>query len=213
MTTHPNDVTDYPDHSSDDAAAIAAEHAKGGVVVTQLDGGVPIKRWTRGVPVEDSALRQLENLARMPFVHPWVAVMPDVHFGLGATIGCVVPTLGALIPAAVGVDIGCGMMAVQTTLRASDLPDSLARLRAAIEKAVPHGRSAQPRHHAKPRDLGAWNDTPGPVISSWAALEPRFTALVAKQPSLAKANHEKHLGTLGTGNHFIEVCLDEHDTI
>ncbi|MCA9719438.1 MAG: RtcB family protein, partial [Myxococcales bacterium] len=77
----------------------------------QPDGGVPIKRWTRGVPVDGSALRQLENVARMPFVHGWVAAMPDVHYGIGATVGSVIPTRGAIIPAAVGVDIGCGMMA------------------------------------------------------------------------------------------------------
>jgi tRNA-splicing ligase RtcB (3'-phosphate/5'-hydroxy nucleic acid ligase) len=93
--------------------------------VHQPTGGMPIKRWTKGVPVEDAALRQLENTARLPFIHKWVAAMPDVHFGLGATIGSVVATKGAIIPAAVGVDIGCGMMAVKTTLKARDLPDSL----------------------------------------------------------------------------------------
>src|SRR5688572_14432650 len=91
--------------------------------------GVPIKAWTQGVPVEEAALRQLENLARMPFVFRHVAVMPDVHVGKGATVGSVLPTKGAIIPAAVGVDIGCGMMAVRTSLRAKDLPDDLKKLR------------------------------------------------------------------------------------
>src|SRR5512143_1861156 len=103
--------------------------------------GVPIKAWTRGVGVEDAARRQLENVAKLPIVFHHVAVMPDVHFGIGATVGSVVPTRGAIIPAAVGVDIGCGMMALETDLPASQLPDSLKKLRAAIEKAVPHGRS------------------------------------------------------------------------
>ena len=103
--------------------------------------GVPIKAWTRGVGVEDAAREQLENVARLPVVFPHVAVMPDVHYGIGATVGSVVPTRGAIIPAAVGVDIGCGMVAVRTDLPASRLPDSLESLRSAIEKAVPHGRS------------------------------------------------------------------------
>src|SRR5262245_42176033 len=84
------------------------------------DGGVPIKAWTRGGPVEDVARQQLLNVARLPFIHRWVAAMPDVHWGIGATVGSVIPTVGAIIPAAVGVDIGCGMMAVRTTLTASD---------------------------------------------------------------------------------------------
>src|SRR5512147_3156083 len=95
--------------------------------------GVPIKAWTRGVAMEDAARKQLENVARLPIVFRHVAVMPDVHFGIGATVGSVVPTQGAIIPAAVGVDIGCGMMAVETTLGAENLPDSLHGLRTAIE--------------------------------------------------------------------------------
>src|SRR5690349_6290098 len=79
-------------------------------------GGVPIETWTRGVPLEPEALKQLTNIARMPIVGPWVAAMPDVHLGIGSTVGSVIPTVGAVIPAAVGVDIGCGMMAVETTL-------------------------------------------------------------------------------------------------
>lgn len=90
-------------------------------------GALPIKSWTRGVPVEHDALEQLANIARLPIVHRSVAAMPDVHLGIGATVGSVIPTLGAVIPAAVGVDIGCGMMAVQTTLSANDLPDNIVR--------------------------------------------------------------------------------------
>src|SRR3954453_11458988 len=112
----------------------------------QPDNALPIKSWTRGVPLESEALEQLANIARLPIVHRWVAAMPDVHLGIGATVGSVIPTLSAVIPAAVGVDIGCGMMAMQTTLTANDLPDSLAPMRGTIERAVPHGRG---RHGGK----------------------------------------------------------------
>src|SRR5262245_13681227 len=115
-------------------------------------GRVPIKTWTRGVAIEDAAKSQLENIARLPIVFHHVAVMPDVHYGIGATVGSVVPTEGAIIPAAVGVDIGCGMMAVETTLGAAQLPDSLKAVRSAIEEAVPHGRSDNGGRH----DRGAW---------------------------------------------------------
>ena len=98
---------------------------------------VPIKAWTRGVPVESAALDQLKNVASLPFIHKHVAVRPDVHFGRGATVGSVIPTIGAIIPAAVGVDIGCGMVAVRTGLEAHELPDNLKKWRLAIEKAVP----------------------------------------------------------------------------
>src|SRR6185436_536815 len=102
--------------------------------VMQVPGGVPVKAWTRGVRFEDEARAQLRNVASLPFIHRWVAAMPDVHWGIGATVGSVIPTVGAVIPAAVGVDIGCGMMAVQTSLGASDLPESLQEVRGAIER-------------------------------------------------------------------------------
>ena len=109
--------------------------------VMKPDNGVPIKAWTKGVPLEDAARQQLLNVAQLPFIYKWVAAMPDVHWGIGATVGSVIPTRGAIIPAAVGVDIGCGMMAVQTSLHANHLPDNLHGIRTAIEKAVPHGRT------------------------------------------------------------------------
>ncbi len=109
--------------------------------VLQEGNSVPVKMWTQGVPVEEEAKKQLLNAANLPFIYKWMAAMPDVHLGKGATIGSVIPTKGAIIPAAVGVDIGCGMIAVKTSLVASDLPDNLAPLRAAIERAVPHGGS------------------------------------------------------------------------
>ena len=171
------------------------------------DGGVPIKAWVRGVPLEAAAAAQLKNVARLPFVHGWVAAMPDVHWGIGATVGSVIPTVGAIVPAAVGVDIGCGMAAVQTTLSASDLPESLREVRSAIERAVPHGRT--PRG----RDTGAWEHPPAPALQAWARLKPRFDAITAKHGAITSSNHLIHLGTLGTGNHFIEVCLDEEDRV
>ena len=136
-----------------------------------VPGGVPLKMWTRGVPVEDAAKRQLQNAARLPIVFKHIAAMPDVHFGIGATVGSVIPTVRAIIPAAVGVDIGCGMMACKTTLTAQDLPDNLGPLRSAIERAVPHGR--RPGGH----DPGAWQKAPGSVNSAWAQLEPEFSEL------------------------------------
>ena len=173
----------------------------------EVPGGVPIKMWTRGVPIEAEARKQLANVARLPIVFDHVAAMPDVHFGIGATVGSVIPTINAIIPAAVGVDIGCGMIASRTTLRASDLPDNLSALRSAIERAVPHGRSPGAR------DPGAWGTVPGLVDTAWAMLEADFTALCRDYPKLAKTNHRNHLGTLGTGNHFIEVCVDEADAV
>ena len=166
-------------------------------------GGVPLKMWTRGVPVEDEAKRQLTNAARLPIVFKHIAAMPDVHFGIGATVGSVIPTLKAIIPAAVGVDIGCGMIACKTTLKAEDLPDNLAPLRSAIERAVPHGRAPGAR------DPGAWQKAPASVNTAWAQLEPEFAALCRDYPKLAKTNNIQHLGTLGGGIHFVEVCIDE----
>jgi tRNA-splicing ligase RtcB len=174
------------------------------------DGGVPIKSWTKGVPFEPEAKQQLKNISQMPFIHQWVAVMPDVHLGKGATIGSVVPTLGAVIPAAVGVDIGCGMMAVRTSIKASQLPDNLAGVRSAIESAVPHGRSNRARGS---RDKGAWANLPADVMSAWAPLAAQFDVLQDKHAVLKNTNNVHHLGTLGTGNHFIEMCLDEHGSV
>ncbi len=177
--------------------------------VFETQGGVPIKAWTRGVAIEDAARRQLENVARLPIVFRHVAVMPDVHFGIGATVGSVVPTEQAIIPAAVGVDIGCGMMAVETTLAASRLPDTLGPLRSAIERAVPHGRTA----NGGRGDRGAWHDVPAASAEAWTELAPEYAALVDKHKRLGQGNDVNHLGTLGTGNHFIEVCLDERDRV
>jgi len=175
--------------------------------------GAPIKSWTKGVPFEEQARQQLRNIASLPFIHRWVSVMPDVHLGKGATIGSVVPTVGAVIPAAVGVDIGCGMMAVKTSLKAQQLPDSLAVIRLAVEAAVPHGRSSGRGRRMPKRDKGAWGELPEDVATAWKALHPGFERLCEQHKLLKNTNNVSHLGTLGTGNHFIEVCLDESDDV
>ncbi|TFW27763.1 RtcB family protein [Massilia horti] len=176
--------------------------------VMAVEGGSPVKMWTRGVPVEEEAKKQLSNTAKMPFIYKHIAAMPDVHLGKGSTIGSVIPTLGAIIPAAVGVDIGCGMMAAKTTLTANDLPDNLGPLRSAIERSVPHGMSPKTRGF-KGRDKGSWDTPPKPVDIAWLQLKDEFDAICEKTPKLKNTNNYKHLGTLGTGNHFIEICLDE----
>lgn len=175
--------------------------------ILDVAGGKPIKLWTDGVPVEDDARKQLMNTARMPFIFKHLAVMPDVHLGKGSTIGSVIPSIGAIIPAAVGVDIGCGMIAARTSLQARDLPDNLHGLRSAIEKAVPHGKTFGRR------DQGAWDDVPAHADQAWRGLAARFKAITDKYPRLEKTNNRHHLGTLGGGNHFIEVCLDEADRV
>ncbi len=177
-----------------------------------VDGpGKPIKAWVKGVQLEEEAKQQLRNLSGMPFIYSHVAAMPDVHWGMGATVGSVIATKGAIIPAAVGVDIGCGMMAYRTSLAASDLPDNLHGIRSAIEAAVPHGRT----NNGGPGDRGAWGEIPKghhwvlrPVVADLATI-------TAKHPKIAQAAERAplHAGTLGTGNHFIEICLDEEQRV
>ena len=172
---------------------------------------VPIKAWVNGVSLEDGARQQLINTARLPIIHHHLSVMPDCHWGMGATVGSVIPTLNAIIPAAVGVDIGCGMAAVKTTLTANDLPETLKGMRKMIEQAVPHGRTG---HGKQRRDKGAWGNVPNRVGNLWAShLESGFNLLAERYKVIKKANHINHLGTLGTGNHFIEVCLDESNQV
>jgi tRNA-splicing ligase RtcB len=180
------------------------------------EGGAPIKAWIEGVPLEDAARKQLINVAALPFIHKHVAVMPDVHWGMGATVGSVIPTKGAIVPAAVGVDIGCGMVAARTALTANDLPDNLLGIRSAIEKAVPHGRT----DNGGAGDRGAWHDVPDSVADAMADfdtgdLAARLKVVTDKHPKLGKPalRAPRHLGTLGTGNHFIELCLDEEDAV
>jgi tRNA-splicing ligase RtcB len=184
---------------------------KGYKVLFRYDSEVPVKAWVRGVQMEEAAQKQLLNISTLPIVHDHVAAMPDVHFGMGATVGSVIPTKGAIIPAAVGVDIGCGMMAMRTSLTANDLPSDLKPLRDAIEKAVPHGRTDNGQRAI---DKGSWKVLPNRVIDSWdSGLHARFMAICEKHPKAMAKNTVNHLGTLGTGNHFIEVCLDKENRV
>lgn len=165
----------------------------------------PIKGWVRGVPLEPQAHEQLRNIAAIPFVGPWVAAMPDVHLGKGATVGSVIPTRGAIIPAAVGVDIGCGMAAVRTTLRAADLPDDLRQLRNGIERSVPVGNGRGGEHWKLPDGIG--------TRVAQSGLVARLEAIRARHPRIRPDKLDRQLGTLGGGNHFIEICLDEADAV
>lgn len=178
--------------------------------------GVPILAWVEGVQVEDQAREQLQKCAALPVVGPHIAVMPDVHLGYGATVGSVIPTRGAIIPSAVGVDIGCGMMATRLGLRADQLPDNLAALRTAIEAAVPHGRT----NNGGPGDRGAWSSSrvaPNRAHTAselaWVVMADEYRTLVAKHPKALAHNTINHLGTLGGGNHFVEICLDENQDV
>ncbi|WP_335959639.1 RtcB family protein [Acinetobacter bereziniae] len=177
--------------------------------IIQDKKGVPIKMWTKGVPVDEKSKEQLLKTAQMPFIYKWMAVMPDVHVGIGATIGSVIPTKGAIIPAAVGVDIGCGMMAARTSLTASDLPDNLHALRTELERLIPHGMTKGRGR----RDRGSWDTPTARVDQAWAELVTDFEYICAKHPRLKNTNNHKQLGTLGTGNHFVEICLDEHQQV
>jgi len=168
-------------------------------------GATPIKGWVRGVPLEDRAHDQLRNIASIPFVGPWVAVMPDVHLGKGATVGSVIPTRGAIIPAAVGVDIGCGMAAVRTTLRANDLPDSLAQIRSGIERSVPVGNGRGGEHWKLPDGIA--------TRIAQSGLVARLDVIKQKHRKVRTDKLGCQTGTLGGGNHFIELCLDETDAV
>jgi tRNA-splicing ligase RtcB len=156
------------------------------------NGGLPIKIWTDSV--EPAAMEQLVNVSRLPFIYKWVASMPDVHMGKGAAIGSVIATKGAVVPNLVGVDIGCGMMATKLNLTASDLPDSLNQLRLAIELKIPVGNNSHKefqKTNLDVKDLTAYNNL------SENTLKRSYT----------------QIGTLGGGNHFIEICLDNNQDV
>ena len=171
---------------------------------TLPSAGVPIQLWTD--EVDEPSLRQLANTAGLPFVFHHVAAMPDVHLGIGATVGSVVATRGAVVPASVGVDIGCGMLAVRTTLAASQLPDTLAPLRGAIEDRVPVGLAM----HA-PGELR--RDAATRFEAGHRRLLERHPALAERGKPGARERWALQLGTLGGGNHFIEVCVDQDQRV
>jgi tRNA-splicing ligase RtcB len=175
---------------------------------TWNEGGL-VKGWVEGVELEADTLAQAQAAARLPFIHKHVALMPDAHRGIGSTVGSVIPTKGAIIPAAVGVDIGCGMIAARTDLVASDLPDSLAEMRTAIEAAIPHGRT----DNGGANDRGAWGTPSGLIVGSFALLLDRYCDITREHPKAAAKSPIRQLGTLGTGNHFVEVCLDEVQSV
>ncbi|GAA5168807.1 RtcB family protein [Viridibacterium curvum] len=173
------------------------------ISMTLNKGRVPVKVWTPDL--EHEALAQLLNVAQLPIVRHHVAAMPDVHAGIGATVGSVIPTASAIIPAAVGVDIGCGMNAVRLSLKASELPDNLARIRSSIEAAVPVGFE---QHEA--------SKMKGSALQRQARrLSDRLDQIVGRHPGIMKMQRKFRdswmcqLGTLGGGNHFIELCIDE----
>lgn len=176
------------------------------VLQYQDDNGqlyAPIKAWIDGVELEDMAREQLYGASRLPFIYKHIAVMPDVHYGIGATVGSVIPTKGAIIPAAVGVDIGCGMMAVKLGLNANDLPDNLSGVRSAIEAAVPVGMASH------------GDDIPAFIEKAWyKELKVRYEYVESRCKAIApKKSAAYQLGTLGGGNHFIEICLDESNNV
>jgi tRNA-splicing ligase RtcB len=173
--------------------------AERNVMHTAVEGEqVPIRMWADPTSVEDQAMRQLRNVANLPWVHG-LAVMPDVHFGKGATVGSVIAMRDAVSPAAVGVDIGCGMSAVRTSLTAQDLPDDLATLRRRIEALVPVGfdMHKRPVHPARVHGLGGWDEF-------WRRFDDLHDGVQALRGRAAK-----QIGSLGGGNHFIEVCLEQ----
>ena len=186
---------------------------------TIASDGVPIKAWTRGVPVEEQARQQLRNIATLPFIRGHIAVMPDVHFGIGATVGSVIPTRGAVIPAAVGVDIGCGMLAFPLGLRADQLPDSLAAIRRDIEAAIPVGMAdhSKPVFGGRDRSLAPARQARNALMrhagDRFATLDRILEGHFSKDAKALSQRARHQAGSLGGGNHFIELCIDEGERV
>ena len=170
-----------------------------------------VKMWTQNVPVEYDALTQIANMASLPILAGHIAVMPDVHVGIGATVGTVIPTRNAIIPAAVGVDIGCGMCAIRLSIKADDLPNKLLKVRTAIESAVPVG------FNAHDDTISTYHDGIEGInlYRKMKTLRDEFRdlAIIDKVTEFKADNVWKQLGTLGGGNHFIEVCIDENQDV
>ncbi len=170
----------------------------------QAPQGVPVKVWTKDL--DKKAEEQLRNISSLPFIYSHVAVMPDAHLGIGCTIGSVIPTHQAIIPAAVGVDIGCGMMAATTNLKAKDLPDNLSKLRDSIERTIPLGPGT---HHKKAVNLEGINNR----FISQENINTFLEEDAEERFQVKTRNWREQLGSLGGGNHFIEICLDENDGV
>jgi tRNA-splicing ligase RtcB len=182
-------------------------------VYNQNSKGSIIKGWTKGVPVEDQALEQAKLCAQMPFIFKWIALMPDVHAGMGSTVGSVIPTQGAVMPSAVGVDIGCGMQALQVQgLTRNYLLGREDELLAALGRNIPNGRT----DNGQENDVGRWKKTPEDIYDCWYRdFDFYYNDLLESYPNLHRGNkvtHE-HLGTLGTGNHFCELAQDENEQV
>ncbi|GGO56120.1 RNA-splicing ligase RtcB [Streptomyces daqingensis] len=172
---------------------------------TEVAGArVPIRMWADPATVEAGAMQQLHNVSTLPWIQG-LAVMPDVHYGKGATVGSVIAMNGAVCPAAVGVDIGCGMSAVRTSLTANDLPGDLSRFRSKIEQAIPVGRGM----HGEPVDPGRLHGYP---TAGWADFWKRFDG-IAEDVRFRRERAVKQMGTLGSGNHFVEVCTDTEGAV
>lgn len=173
------------------------------VQLTLNKGHVPVKIYTQDI--DNKSIEQLDGLAQLPFIHHHIAAMPDVHVGKGATVGSVIPTKGAIIPAAVGVDIGCGMNAIRLSLKAHQLPDDLRRIRSAIEANVPVGLESHKEYRAKASTLKQMEHHLQPITDKHTGL--------TKMMRNFQHTWGKQVGTLGSGNHFIELCLDENDDV
>jgi len=172
-----------------------------------IEGGhVPIKAWTKGVSVEEAAKVQLRYASMLPIVFKHIAVMPDVHFGVGCTVGTVLPTVRAIVPSTVGVDLGCGMIAVRTSLTSHQISENGQDLFDAIVKAVPHGGGK--------KEEGNWVRLPEKVRTVYQdELHQGLRDIIEKHGKVSAKNVQNQLGTLGGGNHFVEVCYDEEDRI
>ena len=176
----------------------------------------PLKMWTNGVMVESQAMSQLMNIASLPIIHKHVAVMPDVHLGKGATVGSVIATRGAIIPAAVGVDIGCGMNAVRLSIRAEDLPDNLKQVRSEIETMIPVGFED---HSPSRLGIRQHRDTQRTLNNAYSEVSAGLDAVLDRHPGISKMAKDvdrkvwRQIGTLGGGNHFVELCIDENDDV
>lgn len=177
---------------------------------------VDIKMWTKHVPVESEAINQLRNITKLPIVYQHVAAMPDVHVGVGATVGSVIATKNAIIPAAVGVDIGCGMIACRISLKSHQLPDNLHKIRSEIEEMIPVGMaehtssSLNKKEHTATRTL---------LNNKFRPLKTGLEKIIEKHPAIEKMTKDafskahSQIGSLGGGNHFVEICVDENDDV